>query len=394
MHGHPDAPDTMQSSAIPYYLEHFREVLRSVECRYGFLLSAGEHRYVARLDRSSQPAEMLYARLVNRKGPCFRIDKLDYADLPDLTGAIHELGENGLLGRWPPSTHAAGAEPILRCFTMPELAASLRHYEVVAPRRRPDLVSWLTAWDRFPDWLTSLLSRFPVVGLAAEDPWPFFRFLYFGELRDNLSDFVVRELGFVVPERIASDQVAVKFGSRGQAEDAFRMARVYQHFRAIRDVCAPREMMDWWTAQAIDRSNLAAGVEILDRLIDRLGRRLERAGEHALALSLYATSPEAPSRERQARLLMKEGRLAEAAVLAQAMTDGPRSTDEAYAARHLLRRLRRTGPNISDARRLQKMGRTIHVTDRRSSVEIAALDHYRRKGWDGVHAENWLWLST
>jgi hypothetical protein len=379
---------------LPYYLQHFREVLHSVQARYGFLLSAAEHNYIARVDRITLPAQMLYARLVNRRGPFFRADKVSYTELPDAESAIAELKQNGLLDPLPPSCLAADAEPILRCFTLPELLAELRQHKTAVPSRRSDLLPWLLSREQLPTWLSALLSRYPVIRLAADDPWAFLRFLFFGELRDNLSDFVVRELGFVVGERIPANEIAVKFETRQQATDAFRMACLYEDFRRLRDILPPRETLAWWIDKAVDRSGLRGGVEIFDRLVDRLGRRLERAKEHATALALYETSPQAPSRERRTRLLIRDGRLAEATILAQEMAAGPHSVEEAYAARHLLRRLQKSGPAISDARRLQKLGRSIHVTDQLSPVEIAVLAHYKRDGWDGVHAENWLWLAA
>lgn len=379
--------------AMPYYLADFHEVLRAVETRYGFLLLEAERAYITQLRALSQAAQMLYVRLVNRRGPWFRVDGLRYGELPDLMAPIAELQAAGLL-----ACDAAAAvldpEAVLACFTLPELAADLRAIGMAAPRRRPELVAWLIAWPDLPGWLASLLARCPVIGIAPAAPWPFLRFLYFGELRANLSDFVVRDLGYVVIEDRAADQLTAKFPTRRHAEDAFRMAQLYEAFRAIRDRLPPRETLSWWQAQAVDRASLAAGTDLFDRLTDRLGRRLERAKDDALALALYASGSGDTARERQVRLLLRSGRTAEASALAQAMADAPRTTEEAYAARHLLRRIKGTGTGASDARRRQKLGRPVLLEDGAAPVEAATLAHYRARGWDGVHSENWIWLTT
>lgn len=383
----------MQPAPQPYYLEHFMRVLLSVESRYGFLLSDREHEHIRRLHGLSLPARMLYARIANRKGPCFRVDRLHYAELPALQTALAALQDAHLLQvvTGPPASDDVA--PLLRCFTLPELAAGLRRHGITPPRRRGDLLAWLAQWPGQADWLAQMLDRHPVIRLAAPEIWAFLRFLFFGALRDNLSDFVVHELGFLTPEDIAPHHLAIRFASRAEAVDAFRMARLYAEFRVIREAGSAGETLIWWQRQGIDRGSLAAGQDILDRLIDRLGRRLERAREPALALSLYASNPQGMTRDRHARLLIKEGRRAEAADLATAMTVAPRSTEEAYAGRHLLQKLT-PGRRISDARRLQKMGRLVSVGRADSSVEQATLAHYRDLGWNGVHGENWLWNAA
>ena len=394
---HPQDRRAMQPGAEPYYLGHFTFVLRMVVDRYGFLLSEPERQHVDRIQALSPAAQMLYARLVNRLGPYFRVDKLNYPELPSLEDAVTELQDAGLLSPGAPHM-GTDAAPLLRCFTLPELTASLRPHGIAPPRRRADLLTWLKGWDGAAAWQTALLGRFRVVRIPSIDPWPFLRFLFFGELRDNLSDLVVRELGFLTPEDIAPTQLATRFTSRAAATDAFRMAGLYAEFRVIREDRSARDTLAWWQGQAIDRARLAAGETWFDRLVDRLGRRLEREHEPALALSLYASSPHGQSRERQARILIKAGRREEAAHLVQAMTEAPRSTEEAYAARHLQTRLtrtgRQTGTRASDARRLQKSGRVIHVPRQAVSVEEATLSHYRSLGWNGIHAENWLWNAT
>jgi hypothetical protein len=232
-----------------------------------------------------------------------------------------------------------------------------------------------------------------VICLAAADPWPFLRFLFFGDLRDNLSDFVVRELGYVVPETIASEQLTPLFATRAAAVDAYRMARLYEAFRAIRDRQPAAETLAWWQEQSVHRDALSAGRPVFDRLVDRLGRRLEREGAAAAACALYRTSLHAPARERLARLLLKQGERAEAARLLQDMAAAPTTPQEGYAAAELLRRAA-GGSGRSVARQLQKDGRLTLIDATADSVEQATLLHYASLGWQGIHSENWLWNAA
>ncbi len=83
--------------ATGYYLENFTQVIEGVQARYGFMLTASEHEYLATLEALTTPALMLYARLVNRRGPCFRVARLVYPEIERLNMAVAELLATGLL---------------------------------------------------------------------------------------------------------------------------------------------------------------------------------------------------------------------------------------------------------------------------------------------------------
>ena len=201
---------------------------------------------------------------------------------------------------------------------------------------------------------------------------------------------MTRELGHVVTESIAAGKLTAQFQARRQAVDAYRMACLYAEFRLLRDEQPPLETLRWWQAQGIERADLAAGLQTYDRLVDRLGPRLERAGEAAAALSLYETSPQPAARNRRARLLLKAGRREEAVGLLRALAADPHHAEAAYEARQRLARLDRTARR-SEARTYQRLADTIVIETAASTVEAATLAHYRRAGWDGAHSENWLW---
>jgi len=377
-------------NGIAYYLDHFGQVLEAVKERYGFLLDAAEQAHINRIESLPEPARMLYARLVNRKGPCFRLDRLAYPEIPALGTAAAVLLARGLLLPGEPGLEPALRPRLYACFTLAELRASLAGHRPPRSARKGELLAWLEGWDGGPEWLAGLLSRHPVLRLPPSDCWPFLRFLFFGELRDNLSDFVTRELGLIVTESVAAGKLRAQFTTREAAVDAFRMASLYAEFRTLRDAQPALDTWHWWQAQKIDRSALAAGVTTFDRLVDRLGRRLERAGALTESLDLYATSPAPPARERRARLLLKAGRRDEAIGLLQVMAADAHDAEEAYVARQFLGRLAKT-TRRSEARQYQQSSPHIILEDAGQTVETATLGHYRRAGWHGVHSENWLW---
>jgi hypothetical protein len=384
---------TAQSLLPPdYYLDHFHQVIDGVTSRYGFLLIDKERDHLARVVALSLPARMLYARLVNRRGPCFRVGRLAYPEIGSLDSPVAELLETGLLEACQDDLEPGLASEVLHCFTHAELRASLQGRALPRHPRKELLLAWLSEWEGRSAWLLQLLTAQPVVRLPDSDPWHFLRFLFFADLRDNLSDFVTQALGHVVLERVTPAHLRAHFQNRREADDAYRMAMLYAAFRRLRDTQPAAKTLDWWRSQDVERGALAAGVALFDRLVDRLGRRFEREGEADHALALYATSPVAPARERQARLLIKRGDRDAARAIIDAMQAAPCHAEEAYAGRQLLMRLEKTSRR-SEARSYQGMSRRLVIDYQEGGVEAAVLAHYRSEGWQGRHSENWLWKS-
>jgi hypothetical protein len=322
--------------APAYYLDDFEAVIEGVRARYGNLLTPDEQLYLTKLDALSRPAKQLYARLVNRRGPYFRVAKIAYPEIADIEAAVGELVTNAFLKNCLGRNVPAG---VLSCFTHPELKQALRPHKRGSPGRKSELLATLGDWEGYGAWIAEFLQSNTVVRITESDPWAFLRFLFFGELRDNLSDFVTRALGRVVTEAIEPATLQPLFTCRQQMDDAFRMAQLYANFRSIRDTHTGCEILIWWQAQAIEREQLSAGQDWFDRLIDRLGRTLEREGEPASALKLYATCPVAPARERRARLLIKFGDTDAARGVLREMLAGPCHAEEGYAARQILAKL-------------------------------------------------------
>ena len=72
-------------------------MLRHVREHHGDLLNTEEAAHVEALLAASVPAQRLFARLLTRKGPWVRIDKLDYAEVHDRPAALQALEEARLV---------------------------------------------------------------------------------------------------------------------------------------------------------------------------------------------------------------------------------------------------------------------------------------------------------
>jgi hypothetical protein len=376
--------------APAYYLDDFIAVIDGVRARYGNMLTPEESSYLAKLDSLSRPAKQLFTRLVNRRGPFFRVEKIIYPEIADIDEALLELTAKALLEH---CRSQSASVDVLTCFTHAELIAALGNNKPAGVGRKGELISWIGQWEGYDHWMQEFFESSRVIRVPKSDPWHFVRFLFFGELRENLSDFVTRALGRVVTETIEPTELRPLFTCRRQIEDAYRMANLYNEFRNIRATRTGMETLLWWQAQSIERHQLMAGQDWFDRLTDRLGRTLERDGENDEAATLYAACPVAPARERLARLLIKSGKPETATGLLREMLAAPCHAEEAYAARQIVAKLEKRSRR-SEARHYELKSKTLYLDYPHGGVEASVLAHYREQGWQGVHSENWIWNAT
>ncbi|TNF85752.1 MAG: hypothetical protein EP301_10185, partial [Gammaproteobacteria bacterium] len=86
-----------------YYAENLRQLVAHVHAHYGDVLREEEIGYGRSILACSDPAQRLYARLLSRRGPWIRVDKLRYREVPDIEAALGELEEAGLAIRSGPA---------------------------------------------------------------------------------------------------------------------------------------------------------------------------------------------------------------------------------------------------------------------------------------------------
>ncbi len=353
------------------------------------MLTLAEQGFLAALHSLSTPALTLYIRLANRKGPYFRVAKLDYLAADVLQDAITELQHKNIVTRFTLNSKQHTA--FLNCFTHSELCTALAQFSAPRFAQKSQLLAWLPSWPQYGDFMTYLCEQHPAITLSCQNCWPFFKFLFFGELRDNLADFVIHAIGHIQGEAICQTTLAPRFTDRQAAHDSYRLACLYAEFRIRREADTAIVVHRWWQAQNINRMQLhLTAHDLYDRLIARLGRRLERDQHYAAAMQLYQQSPVAPARERLARLYIKFGEKAVALALCVEMLHTPSHAEEAYAAQQLYNRLTKTAKR-SAAANLLKDSDTLVLDYQDVNVEAALLQHYAAQGWYGVHSENWLW---
>lgn len=320
-----------------YYLVNFDTVVAWVGGHHGDLLEPRERARLAAYQALPQASRALLVRLVMRSGQLFRVAKLSY---PELGEPVQQALVPLLAGAWLDSQPLIVLEDLFRLYTRGECLEGfagevawaglgrsvskkdlLAHLAAGAPEPRP-----LQQW--WPD------STGQVVALRDEALFQRLRLMFFGNLRQGWSEFVMAELGHQVFE-------PVPFTPRSRAFDARHQVDSYLAMQACRDDLEAGVP----AAQVWSRLPPAPDNPWLEsrraRLLFELGRLAERQDEPGLALEAYAASGHREARLRQLRLLERRGDLARAHALASEALDDPRNESERRGLERLLKRLAR-----------------------------------------------------
>jgi hypothetical protein len=380
-----------------YYLDNFNSLLAFVEAKYGHLLLEQERDFIARFRALREEARCLFLRFANRKGQCFRIQKLSYPEIGALESALQELLEARFC-QLLTDKQLAELPHVLAVFTRQELC---RFWKLLQPAKKgvsvlkkEELLEGLLAETDPTELLQAITASEPVILQRYLEELELLKFLFFGHLGGEMSEFVIRDLGLVQYESLALEKLVPKFSSRSEIEDKFWISRVYQQFRELREAPQAEVLYSWYMQQARRGSLLGPEARpTFDRLSLKLARLLERQQQEAWALEVYRHTPQPPSRERQARLLQKLGEQQQALELCHQMERAPLNAEESIFSHDFCRRLERKKAVRSTTQHLKEAS-TVHIPQEyRYAVEKGVLRHFAGQGYEGMFSENYLFQS-
>ena len=383
--------------ALPegYYVDNFEVILETVKERYADLLRDDEAAFLAGFRALPLGAKRLYVRLISRRGPAFRRDRLAYVEIPSLDEALVALEAAGFVDR------AAGSEPeeVLGLLLRPELAE-------VAAELIPDFASTSAPKQELLGRLIGVVDpatlrravdeRIDVVRVRGADQVLTFRLLFFGNSSQDWTEFVLRDIGVMRYERYELRRELRRFATRKALDDYLLLKRSRVVIETGLASGAVEEALAAAGALLDSSERLDATVRPrADHVFNHVGRFLERRGEPRAALRFYRRAVVPPARERRTRVLARLGRVAEALQLCEAIAAEPRDEGEAVFARKFAHRLRRMRgePLPPLKRRSRPQSRLALVKRDDLAVEQAVLEALADAGQDGFFAENWLWKS-
>ncbi|MDF4856254.1 VRR-NUC domain-containing protein, partial [Vibrio parahaemolyticus] len=207
-----------------YYLENFFKLTHHAVTWYSDLLTEEEHAWLCSFDSLNKHAQCLLVRLYSRKGCWFRSDKLNYQEIPLIDAALAELGEQDFISLSPPLSHQELAANLL---TKPEISAL--YPELPKSLKKDALVERLsnTEFDRVEQ------LEFTIVRLNSAHMIDVLLTLFFANTHQDLSQFVLDDLGLHQFEQYQLSKVRRFFDSREQIDrliELSQLANLYWQF--------------------------------------------------------------------------------------------------------------------------------------------------------------------
>ncbi|KAG8154488.1 VRR-NUC domain-containing protein [Burkholderia catarinensis] len=372
-----------------YYLTNFERALAWLGERYDDLFDAHEHAFVRHFATLPQASRALLVRMLMRNGSDFRASKLVYDEIGCALAAAAPLVELSWVDPAP-------------ALTLDELFALSTKADLL--RIFPSLAAY--AGERKPEWLERLRPAHDVA--QPLDAWcaqagdrvlrvtvgalcDRLRLMFFGNLHQDWSEFVLADLGVFQYESVPIAPSSRAFQQRGDVD-------AYLALQMCRDA------LDAWPddlpfddlVRALDAVGCAQPWLATRRakLLFALGQTCERRADWAAALDAYARSAWPGSRHRRIRVLERCGRDDDALALALDARGGFESDEERQRVERMLPRLqRRLGQRVERAAAAADVPRETLVLARPDafvSVEFAVRDHLAQPASPVHYVENTL----
>ena len=318
-----------------YYLDNFHTVVNWIAERYDALLDDVERRFIARFVELPQPSRALLVRMVMRKGVLFRASKLRYDEIGDPHDAACLLAEAGWI---EPDPHLS-LEELFSLLTKAEVESLFRDHLPRGARKAEQLDALREVFAEprpFSRWHPYAADQ--AYRLCIGDLCDRLRLMFFGNLHQDWTEFVLSDLGITRYEKVAFPVSAQAFRSRQDVDDYLHLFRCRERFEAgetveaiLADVPDAPLANDWLEQRRA-------------RLLFHIAQECERAQDWDTALRLYAGICHPEARARRIRVLELCSRHAEALALAQAAAEQPESeAEQQQVLRMLPRLLRRAG---------------------------------------------------
>ena len=277
-----------------YYLDNFLKLIRHSIEWYEVLLKPKEQEWINKFICLKKNEQCLLVRLLSRKGCWFRSDKLMYDEIESIPSALVELEAAGFVTIDP---NVEIREICTNLLTKPEIVTLFPHLK--ANLKKDKLIELLPA-DLFKHH--DSLS-FSIIHLSHAEIINVLLALFFGNTQQDLSQFVLNDLGLQQFENYSLEAIEPFFKHREQLDQLLTVSTLQSQY---------------YQDKPKDADSLLALLESLPKdishphverkkqhFINLLARDLERLGEYTASLKWFSHNQLPPSRERRARIFDK-----------------------------------------------------------------------------------------
>ncbi|UTT86858.1 VRR-NUC domain-containing protein [Vibrio pelagius] len=370
-----------------YYLDNFQRLIEHAQQWYLDLLTPQEQEWLRRFMALPSPARCALVRMFSRKGHWFRSDKLNYQEIDDFPLQLKRLGEQGFIRS---SKGMNEARPVISYSELArELLTKPELFQVF-----PDLVSNRTArkdvlLQQLPDETFNGFEQLPFACIELLHP-EFINLLlvlFFGNTHQDLSQFVLSDLGLNTFEPVTITLETRFFQSREQVDELLTLHKIHNQYYEIttKDSVSLTALL----GSIPTNSDHTALIRRRSKLINLIARDLERLGEYQLALHYFAQSHLPPSRERQARI---HDKLNQTQAMSDVVTDilqYPIDVAELEVAHKLEQRVQRLqGHKVPRTKKPTCENEHLKLDLSTVRVEEAVRAHMEKQGWHCYFSEN------
>ena len=364
----PDLPET-------YYLDNVLTLFEHVSRVYADLLEPPQLEFIDGFAALGDDAQKLCIRLLNRTPDWYRAAKLGYAEIGSIEDALAQLAQAGFV--------ALDAEieypTLLSLFTRSELLSFADDDPGLARLRRNDLEETMLQRDDSA-FFEKLANSDTLVQRLRRDEYRICQMLFFGNLNQSMTDFVLSDLGLYQFENYLIDQHHRPYRSTLEIQQHWLLHQLALLFELgdSGDASWLHEINDLLPTE-IDR--VAPAWRKSARLRYAIARQFERLQDFDNALALYQRCLLPPSRERIARIRDRLGDHAGAFDDCLQILEQPLDEDETQFACMFARRLaKRHGlelPAVVEDLGHDHQPEIVELElEYRDSVEMAVADHY------------------
>ena len=364
----PDLPET-------YYLDNVITLFEHVTRVYADLLEEQQLEFLQGFAELSMDAKKLCIRLLNRGPDWFRASKLSYPEIKSLDAAIEELATQGFLevnGEIDPPA-------LLSLYTMPELRALLDDAPDLKKLRRAELEQALLERDD-EEFFAALTNSDSLLRILHGDEYLVCQMLFFGNLNQSMTDFVLRDLGLYQFESYNIDPGHRPYRSTLEIQQHWLLYQLQTLFE-LSDISDPAVLNQLIAIIPHDIESSSPAYRKSERLRYHLARQLERIDELPTAIEQYRQCLLPPSRERIARIHDQQGQHREALDLCVQIIEEPINDEEIQFANLFANRLvKRHGFDRPAEVASQHKPYQPEIIDleleQQDSVEIAVAEYY------------------
>ena len=358
-----------------YYLDNVVTLFAHVESLYADILDEQHLDFLQSFSVLPSDAQKLYIRLLNRSHHLFRLSKLNYPEIDSMSNAIAQLNSSGFVQVNPEITHGE----LIALYTKAELLALHPNRRELSKLKRSALDTVLLEQDE-NIFFSNLGKNDSLIQVEQKECYTLCQMLFFGNLNQSMTDFVLRDLGLNRYENYHIDTENRPYSSTLDIEQHWLIHQL-QLLLQNSDMGDIESLQNYFKAIPTNIRSDSALFRKGERIKYEIARQVERLNQLPLALTLYRRCTLPPSRERIARILHQQNQIEDAVALCQTIIEKPVSEDESQFAREFGLRLLRQH-KIQDQALFESLGPDHNPAifdlelSRQDSVEIAVADYY------------------